>query len=366
MRGSLRKRSEGSWQLLWSSRGPDGKRKQHSLTMQGTKREAERRLTEIIRSIDQGTYVAPNRRTVAEYLQYWLESIRGSVAATSYVRYARIVNGRLTSGLGGMWLHQVRPADIQAVYNGWVEGGLSPRTIRLHHAVLKRALGMAVGWELIPRNPAAFVETPTIRSARRDVLNDSELSALLKAAEGGAYYAAIALAVTTGMRRSEICGLRWADLDLEEGTLIVTQGVARLNGKLVLQPPKTQRGRRSISLPQVTVNALRDLPRTGELVFSNRKGGILDPDVISRVVRRLCDALGTPSTIHGLRHSHASFLMRENIHPRAVSERMGHSNIAFTLNVYSHTLPEQDRRAAEVVGRALSNIEKGLDPGHET
>ncbi len=351
MRGSLRKRGN-NWQLLWSTRGADGKRKQHCLTVRGTKREAERKMNEIIRSVDQNTYVEPSKETVGEFLADWLVKSRSLVGVTSQERYERIVRSRLIPEFGGTRLTALKTMDIQAVYARWSEEGLSASTIRLMHAVLRRALESACKWEKLQRNPAAYVDLPASAAAERAVLGDDDMKRILSEAEGHPHFIAILLAITTGMRRGELCGLQWEDIDFDGKRLSVVRTAVRTEAGVVLKEPKTDQSRRVIYLDDMTVELL--LPWRGKgLVLRRRNGGPLSPDVLSHSVRDYLSKLDIRMTMHGLRHSHASLLLRGNVHPKAVSERLGHAKVGFTLATYSHLLPDQQRDAAAYVAEAL-------------
>lgn len=339
-RGCIRQRSPGSWQLLWREKGTG---KQKSMTIAGTKRDAERRMTEIQRSLDSGTYTSPTNKTVGEFLLEWLDLTWNTVGITSQARYRRIVNRYWIPTMGGVKLDTLRPADIEKQYSLWVSSGLSPATVKLHHAILHKALESAVKWEVIPKNPARYVDLPQQKRPERAAFGDDDLRGMLERARGTMQYPAVALAVTTGMRVGEICGLMWGDVDVERRRILIQRTAARVNGEVILKEPKTQRARRPVDIPVLAADALGMLPRWSDIVFARRTGEPTDPDVMSRAIKSVCGV-----SAHALRHAHASFLVRHGVNPRAVADRLGHSRSSLTLDVYTQLTPSDNALAALV------------------
>ncbi len=347
-RGCIRQRSKGSWQLIWDEPTPDGSRKQRSKTITGTKRDAEREMTEITRSLNNGLYTPPTKQTLGEYLGKWLEGARPSLAETSYQRYEKIVKRYLIPRLGGCGLSTLRAVDIKDAYSDWSKEGLSARTIKMHHAVLHRALREAMETEVLSRNVAALVDPPAFAPLSRQVPSDEDLRDLLVRARGTAVYPALALVVCTGMRAGEVCALKWDDVDLVNKRLTVSASAARVNGRVSVGDAKTDHSRRTITLPDLAVEALAMLPRLGPLCFQRRNGQPKDPSVLSREIKSFCG-----SGMHAFRHAHASFLMRQGVHPKEVSERLGHSKTSFTMDVYQHLAPGRQDASSGLVDETL-------------
>lgn len=347
-RGHLRQRTPGSWQILYWQDG-----KQRAKTIKGTKRDAERRLTEILRSIDSGTYTPPSKMTMGELFSRWLEEASGKVGPTTSQRYESVVRVRLTPALGRIQVAAIRPLELMDLMSEWRREGLSAATIGGYCNVLRQALDMAVRMELIQRNPSLSLKPPPVSRKAKGILDQAEMLKLLDASQGTRYYIPIVLAVTTGMRVGEICGLMWEDVDFERKLLLVKRTAARIKNKVILKDPKTKSSRRVIDLPGIALEVLREARKEGGMVFPREDGDTCCPAAVGMGVKRLCRSLGLNISVHGLRHTHASHLMRENVHIKVVSERMGHANPGITLGTYTHTLPSQQRQAADLVDRAL-------------
>jgi integrase len=348
----MRQRSRGSWEIDWAD--PVTKKRRFE-TVKGNKKDAQRKLREILQALDEGTYAKPNKQTVGDHLDFWLGTVEGTVAQSTFVRYAYIVNRRLKKEFGGFAISALRPIDIQATYKGWAKAGLSPRTIRLHHAVLRRALNAAVEWGAISRNPALSVEPPRRDDYSPSIITDKDVASVLDAVKGTDYEGILTLAICTGMRRGELCALMWDDVDLGAKRLSVCRTVNWLEGELVVSAPKTTGSRRMIDLPDAVVEMLASLPRNGPFVFPRANGSPRAPSTVGAAAKRIFRSLGLNISLHGLRHSHASWAMREGFSPKVVAERLGHKNPGFTMAVYSHTTPGMQRNLAASCGKLLAS-----------
>lgn len=345
-----------------------GKRKQQWITVRGGHKEAETRLTEILHQLDKGTYAKPQKQTLAAYLAEWLSSVNGNLSPRTVEGYEQII-GRLPASLTGIPLTRLKPSDLQRYYSESLSagrfdgrGGLSPLTVRHHHTLLHRALKMALEWGLISRNPADAAHPPTARAKTISVMSESEVQAFLEAARNTGYYSLFFTFLFSGMRRSEALAIRWCDVDLLGCTISVTRSIHRLrSGKYVYQPPKSAKGRREIALSPALVQVLRehqgktltermmiDTPmNTTDLVFSGLDGSPIRPDTVSRAWSDLAKKCGIAAhRLHDGRHTHASLMLKQGVHPRIVQERLGHSTISVTLDVYSHVVPGLQEAAA--------------------
>lgn len=378
MRGHLRKRGKKTWSIaIYLGKDENGKPKYKWHTVEGSKKQAEDERTRLVGQVNSGEYIEPTRMTTKEFLERWLKDYaKPNVAPKTYERYAEIIEKHLIPALGTSRLTKLHPLQIQAYYSEALERGrkkdggkLSAQTVLHHHRVLKDALKQGVRWRLLLRNPADAVEPPRPEEREMKVLDEKQTATLLKAAEGKSLYLPILLAVATGMRRGEILALRWSDLDLKAGTAAVCQSVEQTKaGGLRFKQPKTRRGRRIVALPQLVVQALRrhkaeqakvqlqsgPTYNVQDLVCARWDGNTRSPGALSRAFAKLIQDLDLPRVrFHDLRHSHATQLLRQGIHPKIVSERLGHSKVGITLDTYSHVMPGMQEDAAKRIDTAL-------------
>jgi integrase len=376
MKGHIVKRSDTSWSLVFDlGVTPEGKRKQKWVTVKGTRRDAEKELTRLLHELDSGSYVDPSKQTVAQYLQYWLDNYaRTNVTGKTFDGYYEIATLHLVPALGRHRLSELKPAHIQAYYTRALTsgrrqkaGGLSARSVLHHHRVLRNALQQAVKWQMLARNPADAVVPPRPERPEMRTLNEDEAVKLLATVEGTHNWIPILLAITTGMRRGEILGLRWQDVDLVAKTLCVRQTLSLTRAGLVFKPPKTKKSQRTITLPEFVVDALRwhheEQIREREvfgasyedhdLVVAQATGAPRSPGGFSAAFVRVIARSGVPRVrLHDMRHSHATHLLKLKVHPKVVSERLGHSTVVLTLDTYSHVLPNIQVEVADQVDAA--------------
>jgi integrase len=364
MRGHIIKRYKGSYTIVLSlGNDPEtGKLKQQWITVKGTKKEAERRLAELLHQIDNGNFIKPDKATVKEYLERWLNDYRPNLSPRGYERYLGIVRQHLIPALGKMALNQLKPEHLQKHYTAMQDRGLSPRTVRYHHAVLHVALKTAVQWGLIARNPADAVTIPKLRRNEMQTWSEAEVVRFLEAAKGSQYYALAYTALFTGMRRSELLGLKWGDVDLVLGQIYITRGLHHLkDGSYVFTEPKSTKSRRTIALPPTVTLLLKEhyekwklegvvhgvKAKDEDLVFCTTEGLPLRPNTVTRAWVSLAKKAGLKVIrLHDARHTHASIMLKQGIHPKIVQERLGHSSIEMTLDTYSHVAPGLQEAAA--------------------
>lgn len=267
MKGHIRQRSKGTWSLVIDiGRDPEtGKRRQQWHTVRGTKRNAEQSLRELLHSLETGNFVKPNRLTVGAWLEQWLQ---GYIALRSSPRtaenYQSIIRRHLTPSLGSLLLTQLRPQHLQSYYaqalsQGRADGrgGLSTASVLRHHRVLSQALGHALRQGLVARNVAQACDPPHPTRPTMATLAEEDVPRFLAAAQETPYHVLLYTALYTGLRRGELLGLRWADIDLHLASLSVVQTLHRVGGAYVLRPPKSQRSRRQLSLPPSLALLLR-------------------------------------------------------------------------------------------------------------
>ncbi len=377
MRGHIRQRGPRSWAIVLDlGRDAAGRRRQKWHSIRGTRRDAERELARLLHEIHTGAYVEPSRMKLSDYLDRWLEDYaRPNVSGKTFERYEEIVRLHLKPALGHHELSKLQPIHLaryyaQALASGRVKGkgGLSARSVLHHHRVLHAALQQAVKWLLLPRNPAEAVDPPRPEHREMRALDEAATAELLRAASSSRLYLPVLLAVTTGLRRGEILGLRWQDIVFENSTLAVRQSLEQTRAGLAFKQPKTSKGRRVVALPTITLEALnRERARQAEvklalggayqdhdLVCARDDGLPWPPDTFSSAFVGLVRRAGISVVrFHDLRHTHATQLLRQGVHPKIVSERLGHATVGITLDVYSHVLPGMQAEAASKTDAAL-------------
>jgi integrase len=351
-------------------RGPDGRRIYKYHSGYPTRKAAQQARTELLGALDRRSYVAPDKTTVAEYLRgQWLPAIQTRVRPGTWVEYRRKVDTHLIPALGQVPLQQLTTAMLNAHYQQLLAGGTGARTVQYVHATIRKALNDAVRWGLLVRNPAQHAAPPRPRRGELRTWTADELRRFLDGLQDERLYAAWRLAALTGMRRGEVLGLRWADLDLDGAWLSVRQTLIVVDNHPQLSQPKTARGGRRVALDPGTVASLRVHHKAqaaerlaagptwthSDLVFSRQDGALLHPEYIRRQFERHIDRAGLPRIrFHDLRHTHATLALQAGVHPKVVSERLGHTTVALTLDIYSHAIPAMQQEAAVTIAGLIS------------
>jgi integrase len=410
MQGSLRRRgAAGSWEYLidigtqraqrcrschkrfWVERRPrpscpscggqlaeaDERRRQ---TKGGfaTRKACQAAMSQALVAVAQANFVPASRLTLREFLtEEWLPTIKGTLRPTTYESYKGLCADHVIPRLGSVQLQKLCAAQINGLYAHLLEGGrirgtggLSPSSVRRVHAALRRACRDAVRWGRLTVNPAACADPPrsSAEHAEQAVWNAEQLQGFLSSVAGDRLFALWRVLAMTGMRRGEALGLRWEDIDMEQGLLSIRRALVPVNGVAQISEPKTRRGRRTIATDPETLEALKahaarqadERSASGETwlesgyVFVRPSGEALQPFAISKAFHQLSAAACLPQIrLHDLRHSYATLALSSGVNPRIVSGRLGHSTVALTLDVYSHVLPQQDREAAEAIAALL-------------
>jgi integrase len=364
--GSLSKRSDGRWMARLML--PDGSRKTFYAK---TRQEASRRLAAALRDRDAGLPVVGERQTVEQYLRQWLEDIKPALRLSSWLSREMLVRVHVLPTLGTTVLSRLTPQQLQSLYVAKLAEGLAPGTVRLLHAIIRTALAHATRVGLLQRNVAGLVRAP--RPTRKDmrVFTPEQARQFLAAVAGDPLEALYVLALTTGMRRGELLALHWTEVDLDAGFVQVRYTLQHLReGQYVFMPPKTERSRRKVALSVLAVEALRRHQARQAVQHQAAaeawcEEGLVFPGPAGRAIRGanlvqerfvpLLERVGLPSLrFHDLRHTAATLLLLQGIHPKIVSEMLGHSTVSMTLDIYSHVLPDMQREATAAFDHLLT------------
>jgi integrase len=386
MKGHIRERSPGHWAIVLEIRDPEiGKRKRKWHSFAGTKREAQIERSRLIAELTQGAYVEPARTTLAEFLERWLDHARTQVSPKSHERYCELVRCSIVPLLGAIPLSKLQPVTISAAYARALasgrrdgKGGLAPRSVHYMHRILRQSLAQAVRWQILARNPCDAVKPPRVERRKSVTLSADQAAQLLSALAHSRVYWPTLIALATGMRRGEILALRWQHVDRDRGTLQVVETLEQTKTSLRFKPPKNGKTR-AITLPAFAVAELRrwkteqaqELLRLGvrqtsaTLVCGQADGEVRSPHDLTNQFRRFLQQMKDLPQVrfHDLRHSHATQLLAGGVHPKIAQERLGHSSISITLDLYSHAVESLQDKAANCVDAALGRaLDKQREP----
>jgi integrase len=375
VRGSIRQRNKNSWQLqIYTGPGPDSRPRRHFETVHGRKGDAQRRLTELLSSLDKGIYTPPGKITVADNFKNWLDGyVKTNCSPRTLDGYGAIIENHLIPALGHIPLRQLIPQAIQAYYSKACEQ-LSARTVHHQHRVLSQSLKYAVRQGYLGRNPCELVDPPSPHRKIMRTLTLAEVEILLDIARDNQYYPIIYTAVSTGLRQAELLGLRWRDIDLDTRSISVNRVLYKRKGVNAFKEPKTAHSRRRVSMTLKLSSYLQDYKASQEslclhlgrllslddLVFSNIDGKAIDPSVLSRNFARIVKRAGLDKVrFHDLRHTFASLMLLRGAKAKVISEALGHSSVAFTMDVYSHIIEGMQQDAMALLDEVLPPGESG-------
>jgi integrase len=379
VKGHIRERSPGHWAIILDTRDPEtGKRKRKWHKFKGTKRQAQVECSRLITAMDAGTYMEPSKTTVATFLERWLEHMQPLLSPLSHERYCEVARKNVMPLLGAVVLTKLRPVQISEAYGKALnsgrrdgKGGLSPQSVLHIHRLLRQALAQAVRWDLLPRNPTDAVSPPKVERRRLTTYDMEQTAELLDALRATRMHIPVLLAILCGLRRGEIAALRWRDVDLFRNMgaqLAVVSSAEQTKAGVRYKEPKSGRSR-TVALSGTVVQELRshriaqaqELLRVGvrlsdeTFVVAQADGSPLQPRSLTHEWMRLIAGTALPRMrFHDLRHAHATHLLSNGVHPKVASERLGHSKVGITLDLYSHVLPGMQEDAAARVDDALS------------
>ncbi len=380
MRGYVAKKGNRWYAVIYDGINPATGKEQRRWVAAGTRRgDAEKLVTDLVRRRNDGEEVVTEKINLADYLiERWLPIQKTKLRTSTFDSYRRNIELHVIPALGRRRLDKLSVEDLDRFYatlltNGRKDGkpgGLSPKTVRSIHLVLHKALADAHRKGVVTRNVAAVADPPSLGARRRDDIkawDAAQLRGFLTAMAPNPLYPAFHLAAHTGMRRGEVLGLRWSDLDLSEGRLSVRQALVSVAYEVQISDVKTGSGRRTIDVDYGTVEVLRAWrsdrfgdqcdrePGIEDLVVLRPDGSQIHPDIFSQTFDRCVAKLDVPTiSLHDLRHTHATLLLKAGVPVKVVSERLGHSTAAFTMTVYQHVLPGMQAEAAATFAEIIS------------
>lgn len=385
--GHIRSRSPGSWEVRYNlgRSSETGRRRVATITIRGTRKDAERELRRLLRTLDTGEHVDSKRITTEQWLHQWLETIREEITPKSHERYSEVVENFLIPELGALPISKLASSQIQTAYTKWSttgrrdkkDGGLSPSTRRYIHRILYSALARAVERQLISRNPAEAFRKRLPKLERRDftTLTPDQSAQLLSRLEGSRLYWPVLISLATGMRRGEVLALRWRNVDFDRAEIRVVESLEQTKAGLRFKSPKSGKSR-VVALPSFSVERLRQLKmsRAQELlalgvrlppealVCGATHTDPASPRLTTRAFRQHVSRIPDFPKIrfHDLRHTHATQLLLAGVHPKVAQERLGHSTISTTLDLYSHVTESMQQDAASRLDAALGPAISGI------
>ena len=369
MRGHIRAKGKQSWQIqIYTGNGPDGSPQRYFETVRGRKGDAQRRMNELLVSLEKGVTAPRGRLTVAQHLDQWLEGyVKTNCSQRTLEGYEGIVRKHLVPALGHLQLKELQPPIIQRYYGKECDN-VSARSVHHYHRALSQSLKYAVRQGYLGRNPCELVSPPKWKGKTMRTLTPGEVGILLETAEDSPYYAVIYTALNTGMRQAELLGLRWRDIDLEMCSISVSQVLYKRRGVCTFKEPKTDHSRRRVNMtPKLALflasyraecEALHrevEKPLTLDgLVFVTERGKPIDPSVLSHAFSNLAKQVGLSGVrFHDLRHTFASLMLMRGAKPKVISEALGHSSVAFTMDVYSHIIDGMQQDAMALLDEVM-------------
>jgi integrase len=377
--GQIIPRGERTWlvRVFMGRDSNSGKRKYINKTIHGTLRDAQAYLSRTQRDRDLGVFFEPSRMTLDSYLDQWLETAaKPKLRAKTHRDYEALLRRYVRPTLGSRQASKIEPLEIQGLYADMQERGLSARTVRFTHAVLRAALHQAVKWKMIPQNPALSVYLPKQAKGEIQVLNPQQARAFLKEAAKDRYYVLFAIALTTGLRPSEYLALKWPDVNFSNGTVSVARTLEPIKGGgWRFADTKRARSRRLVKLQASVLKLLSEYrdsqakeraaancdAAAADLIFVNTNGNPLNErNLVQRNFQVILEHAKLPRIrLYDLRHTAATLALAAGVPAKVVSEQLGHASVAFTLDTYSHVLPHmQDAAAAQVEALLFESAQK--------
>lgn len=366
--GSVRKDGTKWYYVIELGKDLNGKRKQKKKRGFKTQKEAKASLNKALHELNTGTYIQPSNVLLGDFMKDWLQYKKSNVAESSFETYYYNLKNHINPGLGNIPLSKLKAQDVQKFYQQLLsEKRLNHNTVRKIHSMLGNALDRAVKYEMINKNVVKLVESPKETKSEMKVWDLDQVKTFLAYSVESHLYIVYFIAINTGMRQGEILGLSWDSVDLENNIISVRQTLSNY-GKSIKATTKTSAGMRTITVPQELSNELKKhkleqmkrrlmmgtLYQDMNLVNASELGTPINPSNLRRNFNIFIKKAGLPKIrFHDLRHTHATLLLKEEVNPKIVSERLGHADTRMTLDRYSHVLPNMQKETATKFGELL-------------
>lgn len=382
MKGHIRERTPGKWAIVIDVPDPEtGKRRRKWHTFHGTKRQAETECARLIAELDGGSYIEPSKTTVREYFVRWLSHEKANVSPKTHERYEELLLKNVAPVIGSITLNKLTAARIDGCWAHLLEngrrdgrGGLSPRTVHHCRRVMLTAMDQALKWDLLKKNPVALTRPPKIEKEAMGAYTAAQTAVMLDELRSTRVYIPVLLAALCGLRRGEILALRWKNVDFGSGSLSIRESAEEVGQQVRYKETKSGKAR-TVALSSTVREELKRhkisqaeeqlkfgiRPNENSFVVAQIDSSPLKPTSLTHEWTRLAAKSVLPRIrFHDLRHSHATQLLAAGVHPKIASERLGHSTIGITLDLYSHVMPGMQANAAEQVDAAIKSAKKSL------
>ena len=370
--GNIRKRKDGRWEGRYVvGRDPDTGKMITKNVLGKTQAEVKEKLKKAIENSKQLDYTKEGKYTVGQWLDEWFEAYaKVKVRPSSHQTYKGYIDNHIKPNIGDIPIEKLTSLTLQKFYKKLLtEGrvpriesekqpkGLSAKTVRNINQVISSAMDMAVKHKLILSNPTEGCELPKVEHREMHTIHAEQLGAFLREAKESGVYELYYLDLATGLRRGELLGLKWEDVDMDHGVIHVRRQVARVNGDVKEVPLKTKNSYRNISISKDAVDMLTEMEKhkTCEYVFSSATGGPISPDSVRHMLHRVLKRAGLPAVrFHDLRHTFATLALQNGVDIKTVSGMLGHFSAGFTLDTYAHVTTAAQKEAANTMGSVLN------------
>lgn len=382
MKGHIRERSPGKWAIVIDVPDPEtGTRRRKWHTFHGTKRQAETECARLIAELDGGSYIEPSKTTVREYFVRWLSHEKANVSPKTHERYEELLLKNVAPVIGSITLNKLAAARIDGCWTRLLvsgrrdgKGGLSPRTVHHCRRVMLTAMDQALKWDLLKKNPVALTRPPKIEKETMGAYTAAQTAVMLDELRSTRVFIPVLLAALCGLRRGEILALRWKSVDFDSGSLSIRESAEEVGQQVRYKETKSGKAR-TVALSSTVREELKRhkisqaeeqlkfgiRPNENSFVVAQIDSSPLKPTSLTHEWTRLTAKSVLPRIrFHDLRHSHATQLLAAGVHPKIASERLGHSTIGITLDLYSHVMPGMQANAAEQVDAAIKSAKKSL------